>query len=227
MLKILIADDHVIVRRGIMQILLEGFAEMEIGEAGDTHSLIEKAISENWDIIISDLSMPGGGGLAALKKIREIKPFQPVLIVTVFSEGQFALPVFRAGASGFLNKDTAPDELLIAVKRILSGLRYLPASLAEKLTPELCRHAGLLPHELLAEADLEIMHLFFCGMRTDEIAEQMQMTTAEVNSCYIRILDKLALSTKPELVKYGQDNHLNDAKSLIRRVHSTGSKDFL
>jgi DNA-binding NarL/FixJ family response regulator len=212
MLKILIADDHIIVRRGIMQILLEGFPELEIGEAADTTSLVEKAVSENWDLIISDISMPGGGGLIALKKIRELKPGQPVLIVTIFPEEQYALPVFRAGASGFLNKDTAAEELLIAVKKILAGHRYLPASLAEKLKPEQCREAGILPHELLSETGLEIMYRYADGQRTEDMAEQMQLATVEVSNSILQIMDKLALSTRQELVQYIQDNQLNTKK---------------
>ncbi len=227
MLKILIADDHIIVRRGIMQILLEGFPELEIGEAADTDSLVEKAINEKWDIIISDITMPGGGGLIALKKIREIKPAQPVLIVTVFAEGYYALPVFRAGASGFLNKDTAAEELLIAVKKILAGHRYLPASLAEKLKPEQCREAGILPHEFLSEAGLEIMHRYSNGQGTQEMAEQMQMTAEAVSNCILQIMDKLALKTRQELVQYIQDNQLNNKKFFFSRMHTAGSEEFL
>ena len=133
MIKFLIADDHEIIRTGIRHILLEEFAFAEIGEACDTSSLIETAAAQNWDLIISDISMPGGGGLVALKDILEKKPDQKVLIITVYPEDQYAVRVMNAGALGFLNKDTAPEKLIYAVKMILEGQRYLPPSLADKM----------------------------------------------------------------------------------------------
>jgi len=133
MLKVLIADDYEIIRTGIRHILQEEFTLAEIGEACDTPALIEMATLQDWDIIISDISMPGGGGLEALKKILEKKPDQKILIITVYPQEQYAARVINAGACGFLNKDTAPDELVTAVKMVLSGKRYLPPGMADKM----------------------------------------------------------------------------------------------
>lgn len=133
MLKVLIADDYEIIRTGIKYILQEEFDLAEIGEAFDTASLIEMATVQDWDLIISDISMPGGGGLLALKQILEKKPDQKVLIITIYPEEQYAVRVIKEGAFGFLNKDTAPDELITAVKTILSGQRYLPPATAAKM----------------------------------------------------------------------------------------------
>ena len=133
MLSVLIADDYEIIRTGIKYILQEEFALAEIGEAFDTASLIEMASVQTWDLIISDISMPGGGGLVALKKILEKNPDQKVLIITIYPEEQYAIRVIKDGAYGFLNKDTAPDELITAVKTILSGQRYLPPATAAKM----------------------------------------------------------------------------------------------
>ena len=133
MLKVLIADDYEIIRTGIRHILQEEFTLAEIGEAFDTPTLIEMATLQDWDIIISDISMPGGGGLEALKKILEKKPDQKILIITVYSQEQYASRVINAGACGFLNKDTAPDELVTAIKMVLSGQRYLPPDIADKM----------------------------------------------------------------------------------------------
>ncbi len=135
MLKVLIADDYEIIRKGIKHILQEEFTLAEIGEACDTSSLVEMATYQDWDIIISDISMPGGGGLEALKKILEKKSYQKILIITVYSEEQYATRAMNAGAFGFLKKDTAPDELITAVKTILSGQRYLPLDIANKKMP--------------------------------------------------------------------------------------------
>ena len=126
MQRILIADDHAVIRSGIRQILIEEFAPAHIEEATDTTSLIEKALSQEWDIIISDISMPGGGGFEALKQIREKKPQQKILILSVYLADQYATHSLKAGANGFLNKDTASDELSRAVKMILAGDHYFP-----------------------------------------------------------------------------------------------------
>jgi len=133
MLKVLIADDYEIMRTGIKHILQEEFILAEIGEAFDTPSLVETAIVKEWDIIISDISMPGGGGLEALKIILEKKPTQRVLIVTVYPEEQYAVHILNSGAFGFLNKDTATDELITAVKTILSGRRYIPPTIKDEI----------------------------------------------------------------------------------------------
>lgn len=131
-MKVLIADDHEVIRIGIKHILQEEFTLAEIGEAIDTSSLIEKAIAKEWDIIISDISMPGGGGIEALKKILAQKPSQRILIITTYPEEQYAKRVIDAGASGFLTKDTAPEKLIDAVKMILSGNRFIPPSVIGK-----------------------------------------------------------------------------------------------
>lgn len=132
MLRVLIADDHEIVRRGLKQILLEGFSFAHIEEANDCPSLVEKAVSGTWDIIVSDLAMPGGGGLEALKQMSRQEIKIPVLILSIYPEDQYALRVMKAGASGYLNKDAAPEELVTAVNRILSGRRYITEGIAEK-----------------------------------------------------------------------------------------------
>jgi two-component system, NarL family, invasion response regulator UvrY len=132
-MKVLIADDHEIIRIGIRHILQEEFTLAEIGEAFDTDSLIEKALSNDWDIIISDISMPGGGGIEAMKKILIQKPTQRILIITTYPEDQYALKVIKAGACGFLTKDTAPENLTDAVKTILSGGRFIPPSIINDL----------------------------------------------------------------------------------------------
>ncbi len=130
-MKVLIADDHEVIRIGIRHILQEEFTLAEIGEAFDTNSLIEKAIAADWDIIISDISMPGGGGIEALKKILTQKPSQRILIITTYAEDQYAKRVLEAGAFGFLTKDTAPEKLVDAVNTILSGDRFIPPSLID------------------------------------------------------------------------------------------------
>ncbi len=208
MLRILIADDHEIVRRGIKQILQEGLSFTEIGEASDTSTLIEMALALDWDIIISDLSMPGGGGMMAIPKIREVKPRQRILIISIYPEEQYAVRVIRLGASGYLNKDAATEELLKAVEIILSGRRYIHSSVAEKLTVDLRNQAGLLPHELLSERELEVMKRLVSGISVSEIAGDLSLSPNTVSTYRSRILLKMDMKTNADLIRYAISNNL-------------------
>lgn len=208
MLRVLIADDHEVVRRGIRQILLEGLPFPEIGEAPDTTVLISKALSEEWDIIISDLSMPGGGGMEAIREIKKSKPHQPILIVSIFPEEQYAVKVLSMGAAGFLNKDAATEELLNAVKMIISGRRFIQPVIAEKLTESLRRQAGLHPHELLSEREHEVMMKLVQGLTVSEIAVQLSVSPNTVSTYRSRILLKMNMKTNADLIAYSVQNGL-------------------
>jgi DNA-binding NarL/FixJ family response regulator len=208
MLKILIADDHEVVRRGIKEILLEGLSSIHIGEAGDTGSLVEKALSDEWDIVISDLSMPGGGGIEALKRIRETKPDQKILIITIYPEEQYAVRVFQAGAYGFLNKDTAPDQLVKAVQLILQGKKYVQPTLAEKMTSLLGQQANLRPHELLSERELEVFLRLARGESVSQIAKELEVTPNTISTYRSRILQKMDLSANAGLTQYAVEQQL-------------------
>lgn len=208
MLRVLIADDHEVVRRGIRQILLEGLPFPEIGEAPDTAILISKALAEEWDIIISDLSMPGGGGLEAIREIKKSKPRQPILIVSIFPEEQYAVKVLSMGASGFLNKDAATEELLNAVKMIIAGRRFIQPVIAEKLTESLRRQAGLQAHELLSEREHEVMMKLVRGLTVSEIAAQLAVSPNTVSTYRSRILLKMNLKTNADLITYAVQNGL-------------------
>lgn len=208
MLRILIADDHEIVRRGIKQILQEGLSFPEIGEAADTPTLIQKATSEPWDIVISDLSMPGGGGIEAIAAIRLEKPQQRILIVSIYPEEQYAVRVIRLGASGYLNKDAATEELLKAVQVILSGRRYIHPFIAEKITLALRNQAGLLPHELLSEREFDVMIKLVSGATISEIAEQLSLSPNTVSTYRSRILQKMDMKSNADVITYAIKNQL-------------------
>lgn len=208
MLRILIADDHEIVRRGIKQILQEGLSFPEIGEAADTPTLIQKATSEPWDIVISDLSMPGGGGIEAIAAIRLEKPQQRILIVSIYPEEQYAVRVIRLGASGYLNKDAATDELLKAVQVILSGRRYIHPLIAEKITLVLRNQAGLLPHELLSEREFDVMIKLVSGVTISEIADKLSISPNTVSTYRSRILQKMDMKSNADIITYAIKNQL-------------------
>src|SRR5690606_227467 len=133
MLKILIADDHSVVRKGLRQILLEGFPGAQVEEVADAEDMVKKVIASDWDVVISDLSMPGRSGLEALQQIKQVQPKLPVLILSIHPEEQYAIRVLKSGASGYLSKDLAPEELVNAVQRVLLGKKYITPAVAEKL----------------------------------------------------------------------------------------------
>lgn len=207
-LNVLIADDHEIVRKGIKQIILEEFSFARIKEAMDTDSLVESAMEDTWDIIISDLAMPGGGGLEALTRIREKIPLQKILIVSIYPEEQYAIRVMRSGASGFLNKDTAPDQLIEAINTILSGRKYIQPQLAEKMATLLQSHGGLMPHELLSDREFDVLTKLAAGKSISEIAQLLSLTVNTVSTYRSRMLQKMSMKSNAELIRYAIDNKL-------------------
>ncbi len=168
MLRILIADDHEIVRRGLRQMLQDEFAFLNVSEAGNAPDLINKYFGGEWDIVISDLSMPGGGGFAALKAIKEHDSGAPVLILSIYPEDQYALRVLRAGASGYLNKDAAGEELVKAINYILSGKKYMSEKIAGQYYSSTILDDQLL-HETLSERELEVFRLLATGIAIGDI----------------------------------------------------------
>jgi two-component system, NarL family, invasion response regulator UvrY len=208
MLRILIADDHEVIRRGIKEILLEGFALVELGEANDTGSLVNLAVNGTWDIIISDLSMPGGGGLEALIQIHEKKPTQKILIISIYPEEQYAIRAMKAGASGFLNKDTAPDELIKAVQSILEGKEYIQQSITEKMPERVVKPGKENPHVSLSQREKEVMRKLAMGLSISETANLLSLTPNSVSTYRSRILAKLGLSNNAGLVKYALEHNL-------------------
>ncbi len=208
MLRILIADDHEIVRRGLKQILLEGFSFVHIEEANDGPSLAEKALSEEWDIVVSDLAMPGGGGLEALRRIKEKRPDLPVLILSIYPEEQYALNVIKSGAAGYLNKDAAPEELVNAVQRILTGKKYISGDMAEKMARQL-QHKPKLPlHELLSEREINVFQMLAQGKSVSEISTILEIKATTVSTYRSRILEKMNMKSNVDLTRYAIEHKL-------------------
>jgi len=202
MMKILIADDHEIVRQGLKRTLLEEFTFAYIEQAGDTTELIEKSEQEKWDIIISDLAMPGGGGLIALKKIKEKIPELPILILSIYPEEQYALRVIHAGASGYLNKDAAGEELIKAVNRILSGKKYFSDSTMEKFRASSTIVKDGLLHESLSEREMAVFKLLATGTSIMDISTLLSVNTSTVSTYRSRIFEKLNVKSNAELTLY-------------------------
>lgn len=208
MLKVLIADDHEIVRRGLKQILHEEFPFAYFDEASDTPSLVQKAMAENWDIILSDLAMPGGGGLDAIRQIRQHNAAIPVLILSIYPEDQYAIRVIKAGAAGYLNKDTAPEELVNAVQKVLSGKKHISPAVAEMLSTSFYQSADKPLHEQLSEREYKVFRLIASGKSITSIADELAIGATTVSTYRSRILGKMRMKTNAELVQYAVENKL-------------------
>jgi two-component system, NarL family, invasion response regulator UvrY len=208
MIRILIADDHDIVRKGLIQILSDEFTDLHIGEAGNGSELLQLARKEKWDIIISDLTMPGKNGLDVLKQLRIEYPGTPVLIISMHPEGQYAVRALRAGASGYLNKTNASEELIVAVQKILSGKKYITDKVADALAETLVTDSDKQLHELLSDREFDVLKLIASGKTISEIAEILSLSVTTVSTYRARILEKTGMKTNAELTRYAIENKL-------------------
>lgn len=206
MKRIIIADDHSFIRLGLIQILRDEYPSVVITEVSDGNSLIQEVSLHDFDLVISDLDMPGGGGLGALEQIKLIKPNLPVLILSIFTEDLYALRVLKAGAAGYMNKNAAPYELIKAIERIHSGHRYITSNIAEKILAVI--ETDKKPHELLSNREFEIFKLLANGKTVSQIADSLSLALTTVSTHRSRILEKLHLSTNSDLTRYAIANHL-------------------
>jgi DNA-binding NarL/FixJ family response regulator len=207
-INILIADDHAIVRKGLKQLLLEEYPFSKIEEVGDGESLIAKATNEIWDVVICDLDMPGRNGLDAMRKIKEVSPKLPVLIMSIYPEDQYAVRVLKAGAAGYLSKDVATEELAKAVRRVLQGRKYISASVAEKLCEDIGKNKEKAPHEFLSNREFEVFKLIASGKSVSEIAEKRLLSSTTISTHRARILIKMKMKSNAELTRYALNNKL-------------------
>ena len=207
-MKILIADDHTIVRKGIKQILMEEFIEAEIEEVADGNEMLHKIRSEKFDIVISDITMPGRSGLESLKQVKEEFPKLPVLILSMHSEDQYAIRVLKAGASGYLTKDSAPEELVKAVKQILSTGRYISPVVAEKLAENINQNSSEELHESLSDREFEVLKMIGSGKTVSEIAQILSLSVNTISTYRVRILEKTKLHSNSEVMHYVLENKL-------------------
>lgn len=210
MIKIVIADDHAIVRKGLAQIVSEEGDIMVCGEADDADQLLELLKKENCDLIILDINMPGRSGLEALKDIKSMYPKTPVLILSMYSEDQYGIRALKAGAAGFLKKVSAPDELVTAIRKIVSGGKYISEALTEELVDSLESGKKALIHESLSNREFQIMCQIASGLSADAIADSLSISVHTVYSYRNRILEKMNMKSNVELTQYVIKNQLID-----------------
>lgn len=200
MTRIVLADDHSIIRVGLIQILKDEYPSIEITEVSDGESLIKEVSLHDFDMVITDLDMPGRNGLEALQQIKLIKPDLPVLILSIYNEDIYAIRALKAGASGYLNKNAAPYELIIAIQRILHGRKYITPEIAEKLLDHI--DSDKEPHELLSNREFEIFKLLALGKTITQIADSLSLALTTVSTHRSRIMDKFNFTSNAELTRY-------------------------
>ncbi len=208
MLKILLADDHAVVRQGVKQILTEAFVQATFGEAQNGHELLGLVSSEHWDIVVLDLAMPGGSGLEILKQIKHDHPQLPVLILSMFPEDQYAVRTIRAGAAGYLNKESAPEELVQAMRKVLHGGEYISAAVADELVLYARHEDDQPPHKHLSDREYQVLCLIASGKEIKEISTELALSAKTISTYRARLMIKMAMKTNSELTYYAIQNGL-------------------
>jgi two-component system invasion response regulator UvrY len=208
-MKILLADDHALLRQGLRQILSEEFPQAEFRETGTTQETLACLLEGPWDVVVLDLFMPGRSGLEVLEAARKLQPRPPVLVLSSAPEEQLAVRVLRAGASGYLNKQVAPEHLVQAVRKLIEGGKYVSEALAERLACDADR-ASRLPHEGLSDREFQVMRLLVVGKSLKEVAAELSLSVKTISTFHTRIWEKLGVKNDVELVRYALEHHLTD-----------------
>lgn len=204
-MNILIADDHAIVRKGLVELIREAYPPVNIAEVENSSEVLDQVSKQTWDIILMDISMPGRNGVETLKQIRANGVKTPILILSAHPEDQYALRVLKAGASGFLNKESATDELLAAINKILSGKKYISEAVADKLA-EFQTNEGQDDHEQLSDREMQVLQQLASGKTVSEVAEELSLSVSTISTYRARLLEKLALNNNAELTRYALDH---------------------
>jgi DNA-binding NarL/FixJ family response regulator len=209
-LRVLVVDDHPVVRRGLIQTLTEAFPGAQLGEAANAQEAIDQIWNREWDVVVLDVSMPGRSGLDVLKEVRQERQKLPVLVLSMYPEDEFALRVLQNGAAGYLTKQTAPAELVAAVRKVLSGGRYISVSVAEKLAEHLDRDIEKAPHHLLSDREYQVMCMLASGKTVKEIGAELSLSIKTISTYRSRILEKMLIKNNAELMRYAVEHELVD-----------------
>jgi DNA-binding NarL/FixJ family response regulator len=202
MLRILIADDHFLIRRGLRQILEETWTGSQVDEAEDGPKTLALAHKHKYDVIVLDISMPGKDGLDLVRDLKDLDPLVHVLILSIQPEEQYALRAFRLGASGCLNKAADPSELVVAVKTMIAGRRYVSAKAQELMLAEVTRERAERPHERLSDREYQVFRMLASGKTIGEISEVLALSVKTVSTYRARILEKTGMENNAQLTHY-------------------------
>jgi len=209
MIRILIADDHEIIRRGLKQIVSEQSDMTVEGEAENAPQVLDLVGRHEYDVVVLDLNMPGRSGLEALSELKQLRPKLPVLVLSVHSEDQYGVRVFKAGAAGYLTKESAPEELVGAIRKVCRGGKYVSESLAEKLAFGLAQTASPM-HETLSDREYQVMLMIASGKTVGQIGNELALSVKTISTYRARILLKMAMKSNADLTRYVIENHLLD-----------------
>ena len=209
-MKILITDDHAVVRHGLRQILATEFTKASFGEAANGAEAIDLVWKEKWDIVLLDLSMPGRSGMEVLKEIKKFRPALPVVILSMHPEDQFAMRLLKAGAAGYLTKETAPEELVGAIRKVMAGGHYLSPGLAEKLVSSVAKaeDVDVPPHERLSDREFLVLQMIAGGKPVSAIAKELSLSVKTISTYRARTLQKMGLANNAELTRYALENRI-------------------
>ncbi|MGA3073847.1 MAG: response regulator transcription factor [Bryobacteraceae bacterium] len=210
MIRVLIADDHAILRRGLQEILVREMEGAVCGEAKDATEILARVQETCWDLVILDITMPGRSGLDVLRDLKAARPKLPVLVLSMHPEDQYGKRMLSAGAAGYMNKESAPEELVKAVRKVVAGGRYVSDALAEKLASDMSEDTGRPLHEVLSHREFEILRMIGAGRAVSQIAEELHLGVTTVSTYRARILIKMHMTTTAELMHYALHNRLID-----------------
>ena len=205
-IKVFITDDHAIVRRGLVQVISDTPDMVVVGEAENGNELITKVKNMEIDILVMDLDMPGKTGWDVIIQLNIDLPQLPVIILSVYPEEDYALKFFKAGASGYLNKTSAPEQLVEAIRKVTRGGKFISPSLAEKLAFDLVKDENKLPHEKLSHREFQVFHMIASGKSVKQISEELSLSVPTISTHRSHILEKMALKTNAELIHYAFKN---------------------
>jgi DNA-binding NarL/FixJ family response regulator len=208
MLKILIADDHSIVRAGLKQVLADTPDMTVADEAGSTEEAIRKALDGDFDVVVLDISMPGRGGVEVLKQIKSQKPKLPVLVLSMHPEEQYALRVLKAGAAGYLTKESVTEDLIDAIRKVSKGMKYVSSHMAQEIAFALDSDTERPIHETLSDREFQVLCMIASGKPAREIAEELSLSVKTVSTYRSRILEKMRMKSSAELTNYAIKNGL-------------------
>jgi DNA-binding NarL/FixJ family response regulator len=208
MINVLVADDHPLLRNGLKQVLMQEPDIKVGGEAEDSEQVLERLAEPGWDLVILDITMPGRGGLEVLRDIRRIRPEIPVLILSMHPEDQFAVRAIKAGANGYVSKNNAATEVVTAVRKILTGKKYVSASLAEMLANALDSDSDRALHESLSDREFQVMCKIASGKTVSQIAAEVTLSVKTISTYRARVLEKMNMHNNAELTRYAIQNNL-------------------
>jgi two-component system invasion response regulator UvrY len=209
-MRVLIADDHAVFRRGLRETLAEIFSRVTFGEAKTAQETVELVRRHEWDVVILDISMPGKSGLDILDELKRLRARLPILLLSMHPEEQFARRALKTGAAGYLTKESVPEELKEAVRKVVAGGRYVSATLAEKLAVDLREGADTPLHELLSDREFQVLRMIASGKSVKDIAEELSLSVKTVSTYRARILEKSGMKTNAELIRYALQSQLVD-----------------